>query len=54
MLFGVIDAVVELLNVVVVMIGSDVTMFCLYLNLKLGREEKPNNFKISISSFRNQ
>ena len=53
-LFGVVDAVAELLNVVVVLIGSDVTMFCLFLNLKLGREEKLCNFKISNSSIRNK
>ena len=46
MLFGVFDAVVELLNVVGVLIGSDVAIFCFYLNLKLGREEKPTfNFQ---------
>ena len=45
-LFGVVEAVVELLNVVVGLIGSDLTMFCLYPNLTLGREEKPSNCKI--------
>ena len=35
-LFGVVDAAVELSNVFVVLIGSAVTMFCFYPNLKLG------------------
>ena len=35
-LFGVVDALVELLNIVGVLIGSDLAIFCFYLNLKLG------------------
>ena len=53
-LFAVVDAVVELSNVVVALIGSAVTMYCFYLNLKLGREEKPRNIKLSISSIGNK
>ena len=46
MLFTVIDAVVEPSNVVAVLIGSAVTNFSFYLNLKLRRNENPISFKI--------
>ena len=39
-LFGIVDAVVEQSNVVMVMIGSPLKIFCFDLNLNLGREEK--------------
>ena len=52
-LFGVVDAVVELSNIFVLIVSA-LSVFCFFLNLKLGQEEKPSNFKLSISSFRNK
>ena len=42
-----VDAVVELSNVVMVLIGSPVKVFCFDLNLNLGQEEK----KVPLSFF---